>query len=132
MVKHLYTFEKQKINLFNNIFQDIYIVITINCTYQKSSAFESALMTRALSKYRHQSFYYNTVIVTLLPIEFTSADINCSFYVRCIAVWKLQFLKPLKYRFSFCRLQTMWSPWSFQISLCIYFGLQRRTATKTS
>jgi hypothetical protein len=49
MVKHLYTFEKQKINLFNNIFQYIYIVITINCTYQKSSASESASMTHALS-----------------------------------------------------------------------------------
>jgi hypothetical protein len=31
--KHLYTFEKQKIYLFNNIFQDIYIVIIVNCTY---------------------------------------------------------------------------------------------------
>jgi hypothetical protein len=27
MAKHLYTIEKQKINLFNNIFQDIYIYI---------------------------------------------------------------------------------------------------------
>jgi hypothetical protein len=50
VVKHLYTFEKQKINLFNNIFQDIYIVITVNCTYQKSSASKSALATHALSR----------------------------------------------------------------------------------
>jgi hypothetical protein len=49
MVKHLYTFEKQKINLFNNIFQDIYIVITVNCNYQKLLASESASATRALS-----------------------------------------------------------------------------------
>jgi hypothetical protein len=51
VAKHLYTFEKQNINLFNNIFQDIYIyiVIIINCTYQKSSAPESASVTRALS-----------------------------------------------------------------------------------
>jgi hypothetical protein len=54
MAKHVYTIEKQKINLFNNIFQDIYIysdyyrITTVNCTYQKSSTFESALATRAL------------------------------------------------------------------------------------
>jgi hypothetical protein len=60
VVKHLYTFEKQKINLFNNIFQDIYIyiylVITVNCTYQKSSASESASATCALSHSRHSCF----------------------------------------------------------------------------
>jgi hypothetical protein len=56
VVKHLYTFEKQKINLFNNIFQDIYIVITVNCTYQKSSAFESASATHALSRSRLSCF----------------------------------------------------------------------------
>jgi hypothetical protein len=53
MVKYLYTFEKQRINLFNNIFQDIYSdyyhMITVNCTYQKSSASESASVRRALS-----------------------------------------------------------------------------------
>jgi hypothetical protein len=51
MATHLYTFEKQKINLFNNIFQDIYIVITVNyCTSQKSSVSESTSVTRALSR----------------------------------------------------------------------------------
>jgi hypothetical protein len=56
MAKHLYTFEKQKIILFNNIFQDIYIyidyyrIITVICTYQKLSASESALATCALSR----------------------------------------------------------------------------------
>jgi hypothetical protein len=51
MMKHLYTFEKQKINLFNNIFYDIYIVITLNyCIYQKMSASEPASTTRALSR----------------------------------------------------------------------------------
>jgi hypothetical protein len=53
MAKHMYTFEKQKINLFNNILQDIYIyiyiVITVNCTYQKSLASESASVRHALS-----------------------------------------------------------------------------------
>jgi hypothetical protein len=55
MVKYLYTFEKQKINLFNNIFQgiciynDYYHITTVNSTYQKSSASESASGTRALS-----------------------------------------------------------------------------------
>jgi hypothetical protein len=29
MVKHLYIFEKQKINLFNNIFQYIYIYVRV-------------------------------------------------------------------------------------------------------
>jgi hypothetical protein len=78
----------------------------------------------ATEHYRHQSFYYNIVIVTLQLIEFASADINYSFYVRRIAVWKLQFLKPPKYLFSFYRLQTIWSPWSSQIFLYISFGLQ--------
>jgi hypothetical protein len=64
------------------------------------------------------------VIVTLQHIEFASVDINYSFYVRRIVVWKLQFLKPPKYLFSFYQLQTIWSPWSFQISLSICFGLQ--------
>jgi hypothetical protein len=50
VAKHLYSFDKQKINLFKNIFQDIYIVITENCTYQKSSASESASVTHALSR----------------------------------------------------------------------------------
>jgi hypothetical protein len=51
MTKHLYILEKQKINLFNNIFQDIYIVIIVNyCTYQKSSASESASAIRALNR----------------------------------------------------------------------------------
>jgi hypothetical protein len=57
MVKHLYIFEKQNINLFNNIFQDIYIYISsdyyritiVNCTYQKSSASESTSTIHALS-----------------------------------------------------------------------------------
>jgi hypothetical protein len=53
MVEHLYTFEKQKINLFNNMFQDIYSdyyhITTVTCTYQKSSSFECALVTCALS-----------------------------------------------------------------------------------
>jgi hypothetical protein len=60
MAKHLYTFEKQKANLFNNIFQDIYIYIysdyyritIVTCTYQRSSTSESALATRALSSSR--------------------------------------------------------------------------------
>jgi hypothetical protein len=39
-----------------------------------------------MEHYQHQSFYYNMVIVTLQSIEFASADINCSFYVRCITV----------------------------------------------
>jgi hypothetical protein len=58
MAKHLYTFEKQKINFFNNIFQDIYIyiVITVNCTYQKSSASKFASATRALSP-SHLSYF---------------------------------------------------------------------------
>jgi hypothetical protein len=60
MAKHLYTFEKQKINLLNNIFQDIHIhmyiysdyyrITIVNYTYQKLSASESALVTRALSR----------------------------------------------------------------------------------
>jgi hypothetical protein len=58
MVKHLHIFEKQKIILFNNIFQDIYIyiVIIVNCTYQKSSGSESALVKRALSHSRLSCF----------------------------------------------------------------------------
>jgi hypothetical protein len=55
--ENLYIFEKQKINLFNNIFQDIciyiysdyYYITTITCTYQKLSASEFASVTRALS-----------------------------------------------------------------------------------
>jgi hypothetical protein len=39
-----------------------------------------------MEHYQHQSFYYNMVTVTLQRIEFASADINCSFYVRRIAV----------------------------------------------
>jgi hypothetical protein len=39
-----------------------------------------------MEHYRHQSFYYNMVIVTLQLIEFVNANINCSFYVRCIVV----------------------------------------------
>jgi hypothetical protein len=61
----------------------------------------------ATEHYQHQTFYYNMVIVTLQPIQFTGDDINCLFYVRHIVVWKLQFLKPLKYLFSFYRLQTI-------------------------
>jgi hypothetical protein len=55
MAKHLYTFEKQKINLFNNIFQDIciysdyYRITTENFTCQKSAASKSASTTHALS-----------------------------------------------------------------------------------
>jgi hypothetical protein len=55
MVKHMHTFEKQKINLFNNIFQDICIysdycrIKIVNCTYQKSSTSEPASVIRALS-----------------------------------------------------------------------------------
>jgi hypothetical protein len=60
MVKHLNTFEKQKINLFNNIFQDIYSdyyrITIVNCTYQKSSASESASVTHALSRSRLSCF----------------------------------------------------------------------------
>jgi hypothetical protein len=56
VAKHLYTFKKEKINLFNNIFQDIYIVIIVNCTYQKSLASESASATRALSRSRRSGF----------------------------------------------------------------------------
>jgi hypothetical protein len=56
VAKHLYAFEKQKINLFNNIFQGIYIVITVNCTYQKSSATESTSATHALSHSRISYF----------------------------------------------------------------------------
>jgi hypothetical protein len=58
MVKYLYTFEKQKINLFfNNIFQDIYIYcdyyrITSGPAYQKLLASESASVTRASSHSR--------------------------------------------------------------------------------
>jgi hypothetical protein len=33
------------------------------------------------------------VIMTLQPIEFVGAEINYPFYVRRIAVWKLQFLR---------------------------------------
>jgi hypothetical protein len=40
----------------------------------------------AMEHYRHQSFNYNMVIMTLQSIEFASADINCSFYVRHIMV----------------------------------------------
>jgi hypothetical protein len=40
----------------------------------------------AMEHYQHQHFYYNMVIMTIQPTEFTSADINCSFYVRRIAV----------------------------------------------
>jgi hypothetical protein len=56
MAKHMYTFEKQKINLFNNIFQDIciysdyYCITTVNYTYQKSLASESASATCTLSR----------------------------------------------------------------------------------
>jgi hypothetical protein len=56
VAKHRYTFEKQKINLFNNIFQDICLVITVKCTYQKSSASESASATDALSHSRLSCF----------------------------------------------------------------------------
>jgi hypothetical protein len=62
MVKHLYTFKKQKINLFNNNIQDIYIysdyyhITTVNCTYQKLSASEFASATRALSHSRISYF----------------------------------------------------------------------------
>jgi hypothetical protein len=60
MAKHMYTFEKQKINLFNNIFQyiysDYYRITTVNCTYQKSSASKSASVTRALSCSRLSCF----------------------------------------------------------------------------
>jgi hypothetical protein len=52
MEKYLYTFEKQKITLFNNI----YIVIIVNCIYQKSSASESASVTRTLSRSRLSCF----------------------------------------------------------------------------
>jgi hypothetical protein len=48
------------------------------------------------------------VVVALQSIEFTSADINCSFYVYRIAVWKLQCLKPPKYLFLFYWLQKVW------------------------
>jgi hypothetical protein len=60
MVKHLYKFEKQKINLFNNKFQDIYSdyyrITIVNCTYQKLSASKSASMIRALSRSRLSCF----------------------------------------------------------------------------
>jgi hypothetical protein len=62
MAKHLYTFEKQKINLFNNIFQDTciysdyYHITTVNCTYQKSSTSESGSATCALSHSRLSYF----------------------------------------------------------------------------
>jgi hypothetical protein len=63
----------------------------------------------ATKHYRHESFYENMVVVTLQSTEFTSADIDYSFYVYCIAVWKFQCLKSPNYLFSFCRLQTVWS-----------------------
>jgi hypothetical protein len=63
--------------------------------------------------------------IALQSIEFTGADINCSFYVCCIVVWKHQCLKPLKYLFPFYRLQTVWSPWSTQFPICICFSLQK-------
>jgi hypothetical protein len=46
-----------------------------------------------MKHYRHQSLYYKMVIMTLQPIEFVGAEINYPFYVRRIAVWKLQFLR---------------------------------------
>jgi hypothetical protein len=83
----------------------------------------------ATEHYRHQSFHYNMVVVTLQFIEFTCVDINCSFYVRRIAVWKLQCLKPLKYLYPIFGHQTVWSIWSSQISPCISSGLKERTIT---
>jgi hypothetical protein len=62
MAKHLYTFEKQKINLFNNIFQDIciysdyYRIITVNSTCQKSLTSKSASAIHA-SSHSRLSYY---------------------------------------------------------------------------
>jgi hypothetical protein len=81
----------------------------------------------ATEYYRHESFCKNMVVMALQSIKFTSADINCSFYVYCIAVWKLQCLKPPNYLFPFCRLQIVWNSWCTQFSPCIWFSLQRRT-----
>jgi hypothetical protein len=39
------------------------------------------------------------VVMTLQTIEFTGADINYSFYVSRIVVWKLQFLSHLSISF---------------------------------
>jgi hypothetical protein len=59
------------------------------------------------------------VVVTLQSIEFTNADIDCSFYVCRITIWKLQCLKPPKYLFPFCWLQIVWSLWYPQFPPCI-------------
>jgi hypothetical protein len=40
----------------------------------------------AMEHYRHQSFYENTVVVSLQSIEFNSADINYLFYICHIVV----------------------------------------------
>jgi hypothetical protein len=39
-----------------------------------------------MEHYWHESLYENMVVVTLQSIEFTSVNIDCSFYVCCIAV----------------------------------------------
>jgi hypothetical protein len=57
------------------------------------------------------------VVVALQSFEFTSAYINCSFYICCIMVRKLQYLKPPKYLFPFYQLQTVWIFWSTQFPL---------------
>jgi hypothetical protein len=86
----------------------------------------------ATEHYRYESFYENMVVVALQSIDFINADIKCSFYVCYIAVWKLQYLKPPKYLFPFCRLQTVRSLWSTWFPNCIWFSLQRRTITESS
>jgi hypothetical protein len=43
----------------------------------------------SMKHYWHQSLDYNVVVMDLQPVEFTSADIHCSFYIRRIAVRKL-------------------------------------------
>jgi hypothetical protein len=40
----------------------------------------------AMKHYQHESLYENMVVATLQSIEFTSVDIDYSFYVCCIAV----------------------------------------------
>jgi hypothetical protein len=82
-----------------------------------------------MEHYRHESFYKNMVVLALQSIEFTNADINYSFYVYRIAVWKLQCFKPPKYLFPLCQLQTVWSLWSTQFPPYIWFSLLRRTIT---
>jgi hypothetical protein len=57
MVEHLYTFEKKRLisltiyfKIYIYIYSEYYRITTVTCTYQKSSASESALATRALSR----------------------------------------------------------------------------------